>query len=177
MPCCRQIRLRLADVLHRDRLAALRIVRHGDHAQGDVLRADVADELSQGGGVHVPLEIGDAVGIDALGRGQIDGRGAGELDVRPGRVEMGVVGHELARSADDREEDSLGGPALVRGDDVLECRSVRGPCLEAKEAPRAGVRLVAAHDARPIGRRSWPTVPLSVNRSISTSSAGTMKRL
>ena len=66
----------------------------------------------QGRGVHVPLEIGDAVGIGALGGGQIDRRGAGELDVRPRGVEMGIVRHVLARSADDGEEDSFGGAVL-----------------------------------------------------------------
>jgi hypothetical protein len=44
---------------------------------------------------------------------EVNGLGTGELDVRPRRVEVGVVRDRLAGPADDREEDLLGGPALV----------------------------------------------------------------
>src|SRR4029450_2393319 len=44
-----------------------------------------------------------------------DGVGAGCLDVRARRVEMGVVGHEAARPADDREQDVLCGARGARG--------------------------------------------------------------
>ena len=101
-------------------------------------------------GVHVPLEIGDAVGVDALGRGQIDRHGAGELDVRAGRVEMGVVGHVLARPAHDREQNLLRRAALVRRDDILESGQFLDLIEKAIEAPRPRIRLIAPHDAGPL---------------------------
>ena len=88
--------------------------------------------------------------------GQVDGLRAAELDVGARRVEMGVVRHDLAGTADDREEDLLGGPTLVRGDDVLEGEELldrleepvpgRGPCV-ALVAVLDGGPLVAAHGA------------------------------
>ena len=60
---------------------------------------------------------------------QVDRLGTRELDVGARRVEMGVVGHDLARAADDREEDLLGGPSLVGRDDVLEREELLN-CLE-----------------------------------------------
>ncbi len=142
----------LADIFHGDRLAAAGVVRHRDHAQRDVLRADAGDELFQGGGVEVAFEVGDAVGIGALGHGQIDGRGADELDVRPRGVEMGIVRHLLAGSADDGEEDAFGGASLVGGDDVFQAGQLADFALEAEEAAAAGVGFLAAHDARPLVR-------------------------
>ena len=63
---------------------------------------------------------------------EVDRLGARELDVGPGRVEVGVVGNPLAGAADDREEDLLGGPTLVCRDDVPE-REQRLDALEEGE--------------------------------------------
>ena len=67
-----------------------------------------------------PLNGWSIDGIATLGDDEVDGLGAGVLDVGARRVEVGVVGDDLARAADGREQDLLGGPALVRRDDVLE---------------------------------------------------------
>jgi hypothetical protein len=63
---------------------------------------------------------------------------------------VGVVGHHVARAAHDGEQDALGRPALVRGDDVFEAGQLAHGRLEAVEALAAGVGLVAAHHGRPL---------------------------
>ena len=69
-------------------------------------------------------------GRDAtLGDDQVHCLGARVLDVRPGRVEMGVVGDGHPRAADGRKQDLLGGPALMGRDDVAE----REKCLDRLE--------------------------------------------
>ena len=70
--------------------------------------------------VHVALERVDRRRVAALGDDEVDRLGARRLDVRPRRVEVGVVGHDLARPAEDAEQDLLGGPALVGRDHVPE---------------------------------------------------------
>ena len=69
-----------------------------------------------------------------------------------------LLGTYLPWPAEDGEEDPLGGASLVGGDDVLEAGQFADLVVEAVEASRAGVRLVAAHDARPLigahGRRA-----------------------
>ena len=86
----------------------------------------------------------------ALGDDQVDGLGAGVLDVGAGRVEVGVVGDGLARAADRREQDLLGGPALVGRDDVAEREERLDRLEEAIPGRRPGIALVAALDAGPL---------------------------
>ena len=90
------------------------------------------EERLQRDDVHVALERVDRRRVVALLDDEVDRLGARELDVGPGRVEVGVVGNPLAGAADDREEDLLGGPTLVCRDDVLE-REQRLDALEEGE--------------------------------------------
>ena len=87
---------------------------------GIVVRAAFADEGVQRFEIHVALERVDDRWVAPLLDDQVDRLGAGELDVGPGRVEVGVAGDRLAGTPDDGEEDLLGRPALVGRDDVLE---------------------------------------------------------
>ena len=107
------------EVLERDRLAAARVVGHGHEHDRDVGTA-FGQERVERLDVHVALERVDRGRVAALGDDEVDRLGAGCLDIRPGRVEVGVVRDDLARPADDREQDLLGRPALVRRDDVAE---------------------------------------------------------
>ena len=68
------------------------------------------------------------------GRGQVERDRAAELDVGARRVEVAVVGDDVAFLAHHREEDALGGAALVRGDDVLEAGDVVHRVVEVEEA-------------------------------------------
>jgi hypothetical protein len=92
----------------------------------------------------------DGCRIAALGDNEVDRLGTGKLDVRPRRVEVGVRRDHLARPADDREEDLLGGASLVRRDDVLEREELLHRGQEAEPRWRAGVRLITALDGRPL---------------------------
>ena len=100
--------------------------------------------------VHVALERVDRRRVATLGDDQVDGLRAGGLDVRPGRVEVGVVRDHLARTADDREQDLLGGPALVGRDDVAERPQLGDGVEEREPRRRPGVRLVAVLDGGPL---------------------------
>ena len=73
----------------------------------------------------LPLNGWIVAGSRPSGMTQVDRLGAGELDVGAGRVEVGVRRDHLARSADDAEQDLLGGSALVGRDDVAERATAR----------------------------------------------------
>ena len=103
--------------------------------------------------VHVALEGVDQPRLAALGDHQVARLGAGVLDVGTRGVEVGVVGHHVARPGDGAEQDVLGGAALVRGDHVLEAGDVLHRGLEPVERSRARIRLVAGDHARPLARR------------------------
>ena len=139
-----------AQVLEADRLPAAAVVRDRDEHDRDPLAAPLRDEPLEGGEVHVPLERVLERWLATLRDDQVDRLRAGELDVRPGRVEVGVVRDARPGLAIDREQDLLGRPALVGRDDVAE-REQRLDRLEEREPRRrAGVRLVAALDRRPL---------------------------
>ncbi len=139
-----------AQVGHRDRLTAARVVGHGHEDGWHVRGAALADEAIQRVEVHVALEGMDGRRLTALRDDQVDSLGAGEFDIRPRRVEVRVAGDRLARSADDAEEDLLRRPALVRRDDMAEREQVLDRVQEPEPRWRAGIALVAALDARPL---------------------------
>ena len=100
--------------------------------------------------VHVALERVERRRVAALGDDEVDRLGAGRLDVRPGRVEVGVVGHDLAGPAEDAEQDLLGGAALVGRDHVPEREELLDALQEREPRGRAGVALVAVLDRGPL---------------------------
>ena len=90
-----------AQVLEADRLAAAGVVGDGDHHQRDARRRRRARSAPPAPATSMlPLNGCAGDGLAALGDDQVDGLGAGELDVGAGGVEVGVVGHHLARPAD-----------------------------------------------------------------------------
>jgi hypothetical protein len=157
-----------AQVRERYRLAATRVVRDRDEHHRDALDAAVADEGIQRVGVHVPLERVDRGWLPSLGDDAVDRLGAGELDVRARRVEVGVRRDDLAGAADHAEQDLLRRATLMRGDHVAE-RPQLGDRLEEPEPGRgAGVGFVAALDAGPLlGRhRTRPGVGEQVDQHV-----------
>ena len=139
----------LAQVLERDRLAAARVVRDGDEDDRDAVAARVEQRLEPRD-VHVPLERVDRLWVAALGDDEVDRLGARELHVGARGVEVRVVGDDLVRPAQDAEQDLLGGPTLVGGDDVREREQLLDRLEERVPRRRAGVRLVAVLDRRPL---------------------------
>ena len=103
---------------------------------------------------------------------QVDGLRAGMLDVCPGCIEVIVARDDLARPADQLEQDALAGTPLMRRQDMRH----PGQFEEHRfgtDTSFALRRTTHPHAAfPPTARRSSPPVPLSVKRSMSTSSAG-----
>jgi hypothetical protein len=139
-----------AQVLERDGLAAAGVVGDRDEDDRDHLAAVFAEECLERVEVHVALERVQRRRVAALGDHQVDGGGAGVLDVGAGGVEVGVVRHDLARTADRREEDVLRRSTLVGGDHVLEREQVLDALEEAEPRRRPGIALVAALDRGPL---------------------------
>ncbi len=83
------------------------------------------------------------------------------LDVGPRCVEVGVVGHDIARLQQRAEEDALGRAPLVGGDDVLEAGDAPRGGLELVERLGPGVALVAQHHARPLAGGHRPRAGVS----------------
>ena len=114
---------------------------------------DLLDRSPQRLQVDVALEGVDQPRLPALGDDQVARFRATVLDMRPRRVEVRVVQHDIAGPGDHVEEDVLGRAALVRGDHVLEAGDVAHGRLEAIERRRARVRFVGGDHARPLAGR------------------------
>ena len=142
-------RAHVAQVLHRHRLAAARVVRDR-HEDDRHVGGTLGEQPFERFGVHVALERMQCRRVAALRDRQVECLSPGVLDVGARRVEVRVVGDDLARPTEHREEDPLRSTALMRGDHVLE-REQRLHCLEeAVPRRRAGVALVPVLDGRPL---------------------------
>ena len=140
-------------VHHRHWLATAGVVRDRDHHQRDPLHAPSLDGAPQRIHVHIALERQDRGRIPTLRGNHVQRLRALVLDVRPGRIEVCVVGDGVAVADRDREEDLLCRPSLVGGDDVPIAGEVTDDFLEAVERTAASVRLVAKHHPGPLLRR------------------------
>ena len=103
--------------------------------------------------VHVALERVQERGHLPLFDHEVAGLGALHLDVGAGRVEVVVVRHDLPGRQNRVEQDSLGGPPLMRGDHVRKAGEGLHGVAEPVERAAAGVRFVALHERAPLRRR------------------------
>ena len=126
------------------------VVGDGDQHERHSLPAGFSEAAFEGGEVDVPLEGMVEIGVAPLGDHEVAGLGAGVLDVGSRRVEVGVVGDHVPRLDDGAAQQALARSPLVGGDHVCVAEDPAHSGLELEEAPRAGVRLVALHDARPL---------------------------
>ena len=143
-------RSHLANVLHRNRLASTGVVGDGEHDERNAVAAHALDQSFESGHIHVAFEGIGRRGLATFGNDQIDGFGANELHVGASRVEVRVVGDDVALPAGYAKQDALGGATLVRGDNVFVAKDVLDGIFEAVEAAAAGVAFVAFHDGRPL---------------------------
>ena len=127
-----------ADIRHRDRLPAARIVGHRDHDQRNAI-AIFRDEFFQRPGVHVAFERVCGGQVICFLAEQVDGFGAGEFDVRARRVEVRVVRNDAVGPSQEAEQDVLGGAALVSRYHLLETEDVFHRVPEP--VPAAGTRV------------------------------------
>ena len=133
---------RLGQVRHRHRLPAAAVVGDGDQHHADPVRVGAVQVAGQRAEVDVALERLGTVQVVELGARQVDRFGAEEFDVCPRRVEMRVAQGKLARGQHAGEQDPLGGPALVHGQDAGIAGQLVQRALEAEERAGAGVRTV-----------------------------------
>jgi hypothetical protein len=103
-----------------------------------------------------------------LGDRDVDRATTQILDVGARRIEVRIRGDDLTLDAQAREENALGGPALVGRNDVAEAGELFDTLLESEPRARARIRLVAAHDARPLfrGHRPRPRIGEQVDQDV-----------
>ena len=139
-----------ADVFHRNRLPAARVIGHGQHAQWNVVHAMLFDEALQLGDIHVALERVLRGGVPTLVDHQVNGGRALGLDVGTRGVEVCVIGDDVVGFGHHREQDAFRRPALVGGYQVLERHQALDRLLETVKRWAAGIGLVALHDRAPL---------------------------
>ncbi len=140
---------RATNVGQRNGLSPARII--GDRHEDDGDRGGaIAKEFLEGTQIHVSLERVQRGDVVPFGYHQISSLGAGEFDVGPRGIEMGVVGNQLARTAHHREENPLGGAALVGGNDVTKRKQLLHGGFETEPRGRTGVTLVTVLNGGPL---------------------------
>ncbi len=140
------------DVGHGHRLTAAGVVGHGHHAKGDALALGLEQRLDPLQ-INIALERVDQRRLQAFGNDQIHGLDADVFQVGAGRVEMRVIGHQVALFADGGEQHLLGRAPLVGRHEMLHAGDALDHRLQPVEAARPGVALVALHDGAPLAGR------------------------
>src|SRR5579862_332614 len=140
----------LADILHGDGLASTGVVGNGQHDERDALAAHAVNERFEGGDIHVAFERMRRGGPLAFFDDEIDGFGTDKFDVGASRIEVRVVGDDVALLAGAAEKDALGSASLMRGDDVPVAENLLDRSFEMIEALASGVAFVAFHHAGPL---------------------------
>ena len=140
------------DIRHRDGLATAAVVGHGEHAKRDALALSLEQRLDSLQ-VDIALERIDQRWLQTFRDHQIDRLDADVFQVRAGRIEVGVVGHQVALFAYCGEQHLFGGAPLVGRHKVLHAGDVLDHRFQPVKAARPGVALVALHDGAPLPRR------------------------
>ncbi len=138
------------EVRHRDRLPTSGVVRDGHHPERNLFDAIFFDEGAQLAKIHVPFE-GMCIGrIICIVDDEVCRSPAAGADVGIGGVEVHIARHPLIRLDQHCAQNIFRRAALVGRDEMLEPEDVLHRGFETLERACAGVRLVAAHDRRPL---------------------------
>ena len=137
------------EVLQAHGLSSAGVVGDGHHDEGNVPPV-VGEGLFKLGDVHVALEGVRVLPVEGLLDDAVHGGCLRVEDVPPGGVEGHVEGNHVPFLHERAEDHVLGGPALVDGNGVVEAQDVLHRLLQAVEAVRPGVGLVAHHDGGPL---------------------------
>ena len=140
----------LADVAHRNGLAAGRVVGDGQHHARDLLLRVRLEHVLQLLQIHFTLERKLLLRVGRSVDGAVDRMAAAELDVALRGVEMRVARHDVALLEQGREDHVLGGAALVGRQEVGHAEEVVHDLLQPEVGRGAGVALVARHHGRPL---------------------------
>jgi hypothetical protein len=118
---------------HAHGLPAATVVGDGEDHRADVALCS-SSRCSSAAMSMLPLKgCSSAVSLPS-GMGDVDGRGAGELDVGAGGVEVRVADEDLARTRQVTVDDPLGRAALVGGQHVaMPVRSCTAGSMRSQE--------------------------------------------
>ena len=140
----------LLEVRQRHGLSAARVIGDRHHHERNRNRGGAFEESGQSRGVDIPLERVQAFAVVGFWNREVDGLGPDPDHVRPGGVEMHVVGHDLPRMRKLGEQEVLRCPPLVGRDDVGKPRELPHRRFEVDEVTAPGICLVAQHHPGPL---------------------------
>jgi len=140
----------LSEVRQAYRLTAARVVRDGDHDEGDARLAVLRDGFFELRDVDVPLERVLVGAVEGFVDHAVHGGRLAVEDVPPGGVEGHVEGDDVALLDERAEDDVFGCAPLMDGNGVVEAEHLLDCLLQVEEAVGAGVGLVAHHDGGPL---------------------------
>ncbi len=149
-------RAHLTHVLHRYRLPAARVIGHRQHHQRDTFAPHPHNQRFERRHIHVAFERIMQRWLFALGNQQVNRFGSHKFDIGPGRVEVSIVGNDIALLARYSKENPLGRASLVCRNHMLVAHDLLHRVAEPVKAPAARVAFIALHHSRPLMRRHGP---------------------
>ena len=139
-----------ADVRHGNGLPSPAVVGDRNHDKRDAPHSYLINQRRELIGVHVPLEREVCLWVVRLIDHEIYRFSSVGDDVRPRRIEVHVVGDDVAWFHNTRKEDVLRGSPLVRGEDVREAEDITRRLLEAGVAAAPGIGFIPKEHRCPL---------------------------
>jgi len=156
------------NILHRNRLPGSGIIGDSGHAQRDAVRPHPLDQILQPLQIHVALKRQIQLGVIPFRDGQINRVCAKDKQVCLGCVKMAVIGHDLAGFHQRLKKHAFRRPSLMRGQHTRKTQHFLHSALKMREAARASIRFIPAHNTRPLGvaHRAGSAVGQQVHKHI-----------
>ena len=140
-----------SDVCNGNGLSACAVVGDGFYDNSYVFRAVLFNEFFQLFGIHVSLKVRTARRVESFGNDAVDRNTTGKTYMRAGGVKEHIGDSVLFAFRQNGNQNLFRRSALVNGLDILKSKNILCIFDKVKITARTGVRLVAHHDARPLG--------------------------
>ena len=141
----------LSDVCNGNGLPSCAVVGDGFYDNGYVFRTVLFNEFFQLFGIHVSLKVRTARRVESFGNDAVDRNATCKTYVRTGGIKEHIGDSVLFAFRQNGNQNLFRRSALVNGLDILKSKNILCIFDKVKITARTGVRLVAHHDARPLG--------------------------
>ena len=118
-----------------------------------MLRAFRLDELLELADIHISLEPLAGIDVLTLRRQQIHSLRAGIFDIGAGRIEMAVVGDDVAGLQAGGRENAFGRPALMDRKNMLEAGDLAHRVFETMPRCASRIAFISEHQCGPLAGR------------------------
>ncbi len=128
-----------ADICHANRLSAAGIIGDGQHDNRNSVHADFFNGVSQRIQIHIALEWIESARVSAFRYDEVTRLGSSIFNMCAGRIEMGVVEHNITGTSNIGKQNVFSRPSLMGGNQMFKSCDVAYGIPQSIEGRGAGI--------------------------------------